>query len=312
MTHAGFADVRTCWVCGGHELTREHDAVLDLDIYRDQHPDLAAYSGETVWFGRCAACGFTQPERLPSLTGFFELLYDQLWSADWIQQEFESDYKDLIFHVILQGLDRRAPVKGRLLDVGAHAGRFIHLAQQAGWSPEGIELNRRTASFAAARTGLPVHATSVERMPLPRDRYAAITLIDVLEHVPDPLALLARVAGALQPGGWIAVKLPSGPAQRQKERGRALIRRGYRPRLADNLVHVNHFSPGSLRRSLDRVGLSRVTVEIAPPELPPANGHLVSGSNLLRRSLYFVGRQLPGGVHTPLALNLLAFGQRAA
>ena len=311
MSHAGFANVTACWVCGGRELTREHDAILDLDVYRDQHPELAAYTGEIVWFRTCAACGFTQPERLPSLPGFFDRLYDQLWDSGWIQQEFESDYKDLIFQVILQGLDVRT-AKGTLLDVGAHAGRFIHLARQAGWTPEGIELNPRTASFAAMRTGLPVHSTNVDRMELCRERYSAITLIDVLEHVPDPLTLLARVTGALAPGGWIAVKVPSGPAQRHKERARALLHRGYRARLADNLVHVNHFSPGALRTSFDRVGLSQITVEIAPPELPPPNGQHASASNLLRRSLYFCGRQLPGGVHTPLALNLLAFGQRPA
>jgi len=310
--HAGFADVVSCWVCGGRELKREHDAILDLNVYLDQHPELAAYTGETVWFRRCAGCGFTQPERLPALPGFFDRLYDQLWSAEWVQQEFESDYKDLIFRTILAGLDKRATAKRRLLDIGAHAGRFIHLAERAGWKPEGIELNPRTARFARARTGLPVHAVNVGLVPLSNRGYGAITLIDVLEHVPDPVTLLSRVDDALEPGGWVVVKVPSGPAQRQKERMRARITRGYRPRLADNLVHVNHFSPAALRASLERVGLTRVTVEIAPPELPPASSRRVSASNLLRRSLYVGGRLLPGGIHTPLALNLLAFGQRSA
>jgi SAM-dependent methyltransferase len=310
VTHAGFADVVTCWVCGGRELRREYDALLDLDVYRDQHPELAAYTGETVWFRKCGTCGFTQPERLPALPGFFDRLYDQLWSPDWVQQEFESDYKDLIFTTILAGLDRRTVVKGRLLDIGAHAGRFIHLAHGAGWMPEGIELNPRTASFASARTGLPVHSVNVEQVQLSGRTYSAITLIDVLEHVPDPLPLLARVGDALQPGGWIVVKVPSGPAQRQKERTRARLHRGYRPRLADNLVHVNHFSAGALVTSFERVGLRATTVEIAPPELPPAHNFGSRASNLLRRSLYLGGRLLPGSVHTPLALNLLAFGQK--
>src|SRR6185503_10700199 len=139
MTHAGFADIAACWVCGGRQLAREHDAVLDLDVYRDQHPELAAYTGETVWFRRCAACGFTQPERVPLLPDFFDRLYDQLWSADWVREEFESEYKDLIFRTILGGLGRRQAERTRLLDVGAHAGRFLHLAHEAGWQPEGIQ-----------------------------------------------------------------------------------------------------------------------------------------------------------------------------
>jgi len=310
--HAGFVDVAACWVCGGDAFTREHDAILDLEVYRTQHPALAEYTGETVWFHRCSRCGFTQPERVPALEGFFDLLYDQRWSPEWVEQEFESDYKDFIFHTILDGLSRRTPAGRRLLDIGAHAGRFMHLAKNGGWQPEGVELNPRTANYAATRTGLPVHAVNVDRVPLLDRRYAAITLIDVLEHVPEPLALLSRIDDALDAEGWVVVKVPSGPAQRLKERMRARLHRGYRPRLADNLVHVNHFSPAALQAALQRVGLRNVTVDIAPPELPPAADYRGALSNLFRRSLYHAGRLLPHGVETPLALNLLAFAQKPA
>jgi hypothetical protein len=310
--HAGFETVTACWVCGGRALEREHDAILDLDVYRDQHPDLAAYTGETVWFQRCRSCGFTQPERLPLLPGFFDRLYDQLWSPDWVQQEFDSSYKDLIFQKILGGLAARSRSGGRLLDIGTHAGRFLRLAQAAGWHPEGIELNPRTAAFAASHTGLPVHSINVERLPLAIRSYGAITLIDVLEHVPHPLTLLTRTAGALEAGGWLAVKVPSGPAQRRKERTRAWLHPGYKPRLADNLVHVNHFSPAALHTAIERAGLRDITVEVAPPELPPGRGLRNRASNVLRRVLYHGGRSLPGGVRTPIALNLLAYGRRPA
>lgn len=308
--HAGFVGVETCWVCGGRTLARLHEAIIDLDVYRDQHPQLAAYTGETVWFRQCDACGFTQPERMPALDGFFDRLYDQLWSPDWVREEFESDYKDLIFHTVLLGLAVRRTPGGRLLDIGAHAGRFIHLAEAAGWEPEGIELNPRTAAFAAERTGLPVHSVNVDGLVLSGLRYRAVTLIDVLEHVPEPVALLSRIREALEPGGWVVVKVPSGPAQRQKENLRARILKGYRPRLADNLVHVNHFSPASLRTALERAGFEAIAIDIGPPELPPARGVLARVSNLGRRALYYSGRILPGGVHTPLALNLLAYGRR--
>lgn len=310
--HAGFEDVAACWVCGGRALEREHDAVIDLEMYRDQHPDLAAYTGETIWFRRCRSCGFTQPERLPLLPGFFDRLYDQLWSREWVQQEFESRYKDLIFETILGGLAVRTGRRRRLLDIGAHAGRFMHLARAAGWQAEGIELNPRTAAFAASRTGLPVHSINVERLPLSTGSYGAITLIDVLEHVPHPMTLLTRAAEALEPGGWVVVKVPSGPAQRRKERTRAWLHRGYKPRLADNLVHVNHFSPRALQAAIARVGLEQVTMEIAPPELPPDDDLRSQASNAVRRALYYAGRSLPGGVKTPIALNLLAFGRKPA
>lgn len=305
-----FVDVSACWVCGGAALDRTHDAIIDLEVYRTQHPGLAEYTGETVWFRTCEACGFTQPERLPSLPDFFDCLYDQLWSPDWVQQEFESTYKDLIFTSVLAELDARQVNDRRLLDIGAHAGRFLHLARQAGWQPEGIELNPRTAAFAALRTGLPVHSENVERLVLAGHTYGAVTLTDVLEHIPDPMRLLTRVRDGLAPGGWIAVKVPSGPAQRFKERVRARLCRGYRPRLADNLVHVNHFTPRSLRLALERAGFDRVTVTIGAPEIPDRPGMRTAASNAGRRFLYRVGSVLPGGVYTPLALNLQAYARR--
>ena len=324
--HAGLVDVGSCWVCGGNALARIHDALIDLDVYRDQHPDLAQYTGEVVWFRRCASCGFTQPEQLPTLAGFFDQLYDQLWSPEWVQQEFDSDYKDLIFHTILAGLAKRrtagpstslraspsTPLRAsrQLLDIGAHAGRFMRLAREAGWEPEGIELNPRTAAFAATHTGLPVHSVNVDHLVLSGRSYGAVTLIDVLEHVPYPLALLSRIYDALEPGGWVVIKVPSGPAQRQKENMRARLRKDYRPRLADNLVHVNHFSPMSLRKVLQRAGLREVWIGIGPPELPPGRGAVAIISNLARRTLYRTGRLMPGGVDTPLALNLLAYARR--
>ena len=247
----------------------------------------------------------------PSLAGFFDRLYDQLWSPDWVQQEFESEYKDLIFRTILAGLARRRTAGRRLLDIGAHAGRFMHLARLAGWEPEGIELNPRTAAFAATKTGLPVHSVNVDQLVLAGRSYGAVTLIDVLEHVPHPLPLLSKIYDALEPGGWAVIKVPSGPAQRQKENMRARLGNGYRPRLADNLVHVNHFSPASLRRALQRAGLRDVWIGVGPPELPPARGGLAITSNFARRMLYRAAWLLPGGVHTPLALNLLAYARRS-
>jgi SAM-dependent methyltransferase len=310
VTHAGFADVNACWVCGGTVLLRIHDALLNLDLYSEQHPELAAYTGETVWFRRCSACGFTQPERLPLASRFFDRLYDQHWSPAWVQEEFESEYKDLIFQTILAELAHKGPPGRRLLDIGAHAGRFMHLARAAGWQPEGIELNPRTGAYAAARTGLPVHSENVERLVLSGHTYAVVTLIDVLEHVPHPVTLLSKVHDALEPGGWAVVKVPSAPAQRRKEQARALLHRGYRPRLADNLVHVNHFSPASLRKALDRAGFEATTVSVGPPEIPPAIGRAAALSNVGRRMLYVAARLVPGGIHTPLALNLLAYAHR--
>jgi len=297
-----------CWVCNGTDGDRFHQAILEFEAWKEQDPELAAYTGETIWLWRCRACGFAQPERIPALPRYFERMYDQRWSAEWVVQEFESTYKDLIFERILLALDRRVTRESRtLLDIGSHAGRFLHLARQAGWRAEGTEINARTAAYAAERSGAPVHRLKAEQVLDLKKSFDAVTLTDVLEHIPEPVRLLTTIRRALAANGWIAVKVPCGSAQLVKETWRARLSRGYRATIADNLVHINHFSPRALSHALARSGFTDITIEVAAPECPPG----ARAATLARVAMYNVVQRIPGGVHTPLALHLQAFARAA-
>src|SRR5262249_42424762 len=142
----------------------------------------------------------------------------------WVEDEFDGQSKDFIFRGILRALNGHGRAGShRLLDVGAHAGRFMFLAQQRGWTVEGIELNPRTAACAARRTGAPVHQADVHTRQADGRRYEAVTMTDVLEHVPEPLKVLAAIAAIVEPGGRIGIKVPHGPAQDRKEKMLAAV-----------------------------------------------------------------------------------------
>ena len=313
---ARFVPVPACWICAGVALRPVASGVFELSAYAEQDPELAAYTGRAVRIVRCAACGFAQPEALPALPGYFDRMYDQRWSDEWMEREFTLGYKDLIFRTVLRALARRVPAGRRaLLDLGAHVGRLLHLAREAGWEAEGVELNPRTSAYAAHATGLPVHRADLRTLSAAGRRFDAVTLIDVLEHVPEPVGALETVREALAPGGWVAVKVPHGPNQLRKEKLRARLVRGYRPTVADNLVHVSHFTPRSLRLALERAGLVEVHVEIAAPEtVPPDTVPALrrGAANALRMGVWRLGRALPGGVRSPLALHLQAYARRPA
>jgi 2-polyprenyl-3-methyl-5-hydroxy-6-metoxy-1,4-benzoquinol methylase len=307
LTPATFDAVPACWICGGIAFAPVHEALFDLSEYDRQDPELASYSGARVTLQRCRACGFTQPAALPSLPNFFDRMYDQRWADDWIAGEHGADYKDRIFGDILTALERRAsPRRRALLDVGAHAGRFLRLARNAGWNGEGLELNPKTAAFAARASDSVVHQGNVYSFD-PVRPYDVVTLTDVLEHIPRPIDVLKRVRSFLSAGGWVAVKVPNGSAQRLKERIRARVRPSYRATLADNLVHVNHFSARSLARALAAAGFADITVSVAAPELP---GSSAGERHWARLMAFHLARAVPGGARSPLAFNLQAYGRR--
>jgi SAM-dependent methyltransferase len=309
--HAGFTPTGACWVCGGTRMTPVNRAIFEFSLYAEQDPELARYTGATVDLVRCRACGFAQPAALPSLDDYFGRMYDQRWSEEWMEAEFRDGTKDLIFREVVAQLSERVPPTRRtLLDLGAHVGRLIQIAAQAGWRAEGVELNPRTSEYAARATGLAVHRADLRDLVAEGRRYAAVTLIDVLEHIPEPVEALRGVKGALEPGGWIAVKVPHGPNQLLKERIRGRVVRGYRPTVADNLVHVSHFTDGSLRMALERAGYVDVSITTAAPVLPPpAEGAAHAAQVAVRRGMTAAARLLPGGTRTPLAMNLQAYAR---
>jgi 2-polyprenyl-3-methyl-5-hydroxy-6-metoxy-1,4-benzoquinol methylase len=96
---------------------------------------------------------------------------------------------------------------GRLLDVGSGDGAFVAAATQRGWRAEGLEPD--PAAVAGARAlGREVEQGTLKELAerKPGERYDAITLSHVVEHMHDPEGELAAAFALLRPGGllWIA------------------------------------------------------------------------------------------------------------
>src|SRR5205814_1237636 len=121
------------------------------------------------------------------------------------------------------------------------------------------------------------------------------TLTDVLEHIPDPLPVLTQLGRLLEPGGWIAVKVPCGASQLLKQRIRRFARPSQGLRVATNLGHVNQFGPRSLGLALERAGFVDIQIRVAPPELFPLSSWWKrSASHMTRLAVYASARLLPG------------------
>ena len=306
-----------CWVCGGIHKRRVWRDPFDLS----DHPRYGPYAhGDhpDTWLVRCSRCGFAQPESLPGVDNYFDLLYaDQPWlTEESMRLDFERGSKDFIFREILNDLDRTlaSTVPRTLLDVGSYTGRFLSLATAAGYETEGIELNTRAADFASRQTGRPIHRAKAQELASEGRRFGVVSFIDVLEHIPKPAELVTQLQGLLAPGGVLVVKVPHGSMQRLKERVRSLFHGSPKARLAANIgvmtrfVHVNHFTAGSLRRLLSGAGFAPVRVTVAGPEFHvnrtnPSAAERTRAAG--RVAVYRAARAIPGGVYSPLSMQLL-------
>lgn len=273
-----FQPISACWVCGGTKLDPAWSDPFTLaDLPRFGDRARGEYPRSVVM--RCKSCGFGQPRELPPWPDYFSTLYAIELSAQALQDAFQTQARDQIIHSAIarmEGLiDPQRRPQARWLDVGCHVGRLIHLARQKGWNAEGVEINPTTAGYAAQRTGAAVRALGVEALDPddPTERFDVITMLDVLEHVPDPLPTVTRLRGLLRPGGVLMIKVPHGPPQMFKEWIRRAVLRADESTsgVMVRYVHVNHFTPKALKVMAQRCGFepSSVVVEVAPPERAP-------------------------------------------
>lgn len=147
----------------------------------------------------CSNCGvvFSEPR--------------QAVSADWYQQAIPLETppapdQDARFRLFFQ----QSLQAGTLLDVGCGEGGFLELARSRGWKAVGFDYDERKVE-EVRRRGIEAHAS--DWLSFCRSRtegeFDAVTLFDVLEHVPEPRELARESRRLLKAGGHLVITLPN-------------------------------------------------------------------------------------------------------
>lgn len=203
----------------------------------------------TVWglrpdvtLHRCGACGFVSGE--PAVAQGVAQRYDGYYSHP-APSAPEARYEDWLARA-------EAEVgRGRLLEVGAGSGGLVRVALRRGWSVDATEVSRGTLETLRA-TGASVFAGLVEEAGYADGRFDLVASLEVLEHVPAPLAHLQALARVTRAGGLLLLSTPNFD-------GLSRRRLGMRWRVVDP-EHLGYFTPRTLARALREAGYRRARV----------------------------------------------------
>ena len=120
---------------------------------------------------------------------------------------------------LIEDYERRGKIKleivkkhtksGNVLDVGCSAGFFLKAAKDEGFNTFGVELSPDTAKIARERYGLNVVTSTLENAGFENDFFDVVTFWDVLEHVPDPTAILKEANRITKKNGLVIIGLPN-------------------------------------------------------------------------------------------------------
>ncbi len=230
--------------------------------------------------GVCRACGAVQkPADDAFLTEIDEIyrsytIYHQAAGAEQAVFEQASGLPASRSVKLMDTFRQYANLKltGRMLDVGCGNGATIRAFGQVapGWTKTGTEFDDRyRADVESIPNTEPLHVGPVEDVP---GCFEVITMVHVLEHIVDPIAVLQTLHGKLAPGGLLLIEVPHHPAN------------PFELLIAD---HRTHFTSDSMKRALAAAGFEIVSV----------------AEDWIPKELSVVARPAPGRVTPPPAVD---------
>jgi len=198
----------TCRLCGQLNV-QDLGTIPDSDFFAGRALS-SAISGGHLW--RCRACHSMFRHPAMAAPHYLEL-YEAGSPTQWSGGDQRLD-----FRLLRASLSARPQVDS-VLDVGCGSGDFL-ASLPKGMARFGVEPAPQAAHNAQSR-GINIVAPTIEQIPCAA-QFAAVTMIDVIEHVLDPPAFLTNAFSHVRPGGILAVSTgdPDNPMWRRLFRSR--------------------------------------------------------------------------------------------
>jgi 2-polyprenyl-3-methyl-5-hydroxy-6-metoxy-1,4-benzoquinol methylase len=145
--------------------------------------------------------------------------------------------------------------RGRLLDVGCGAGKFLCRMRDLGWEATGLDFSARAVE-AVRKLGVNAFHGTLPHAELAAGSFDVVCMRHTLEHVPEPRIMLRSAWELLDRGGMLLVQVPNFATWDVRwfgDEAQAL----------DLPRHLTHFTPATLKELLEREGMTRVNVRQA-------------------------------------------------
>ncbi len=190
-----------------------------------------------------------------------------------------SDLAERCVHWLRSLLEFKLP-PAKVLEIGCAHGGFVAMLRQAGFEAAGLELSPSIVGLAEDIFRVPVLTGPIEDQSIQAHSLDAIVMMDVLEHLPDPIATLRRCMELLKADGILLVQTPAYPegmslAQLNRQKHKF-------PQMLDKHEHLFLYSKSAVREMFRRLDIS--SIEFIPAIFGFYDMSFVAGPGLLQRN----------------------------
>ena len=220
----------TCRLCGGGDLVHKLSC-RGFDLFS------------------CRDCSYVQVDPVPSIE-----VINSIYGEEYFHK---SKYRDDVANRHEQArrvqLLKRAgvPRKGKVLDIGCASGEFISAANER-FEAWGIDISQHAVARAKAHNtdaADRIFYANPYRFELPDEKFDAVVLWDVLEHLIDPERSIEQAVAQLKPDGVLICSTPNISTTTAKIMGK-------RWAFMTPPEHLGFFNPASLSLLLSKEGLT--------------------------------------------------------
>jgi SAM-dependent methyltransferase len=181
----------------------------------DRHSlfEVTRFHGQQVFNQICDSCGFVfQSPRMTEaeLAAFYAREYRQLYQGEAGPTPRDLEVQAKRAAALLAFVKKSVPSIRRHLDIGCSAGTLLQVFQSHyKCLGVGVEPGDSYRTYAQAK-GIPVYP-DITQVPAENGaRFDLVSMAHVLEHLPDPVAYLAKLRqGYSATGGYLLVEVPN-------------------------------------------------------------------------------------------------------
>ena len=252
---------------------------------RSDLPPTISFRSSTRQYLQCRNCALVFRSPRPRNIAIEED-YKQSYDAIYLESGVDP-YRAPVFRSVLEHLSSYKTPPGHLLDIGCGAGEFAVLCQNMGWTCSGVELSQQAAAVAAQQGITMLSGECLGETGAPSDEWGpfdAITLINVLDSMCDPIGVLRRVRQMLRPGGVVVIRIPNATFHLFIRRMLILLNAQ-----CQQVFHLYIYSPSTLANLLRSVGLTTLSVRNSKTGSTPGCAPEKGAEHPFRRLIWRAG-----------------------
>jgi 2-polyprenyl-3-methyl-5-hydroxy-6-metoxy-1,4-benzoquinol methylase len=194
----------SCRACAATSLKKKRNSKIFNELSSANYAITDSDYGVTGAIYKCDYCHLLQCPEMENVLGFYKELEDEEYEATRNERYIQAAKLVKVAVSYLEGKTANTGLK--LLDVGSGSGILVEAATDAGLQATGIEPSAWLTAIGKS------HKLNIVEGVLPNPNvgfdFDIISVIDVIEHVADPLELLITVSDLLRPGGICMVVTP--------------------------------------------------------------------------------------------------------